>query len=171
MTAENDATSLLYRYTSEEGLLGIIENDNIRATHVRFLNDYTEFRHAFREGLPKDLDGTARRVVEGMLSERNRSPILGIIEGPTSTYDAFVCSFTALPQSGGDPGDRLSQWRGYSHASQGFSLGFDKTLLEKQIQFDNAHAKAGILNASTRTKRRFDFFRIWDALPLHDLLS
>jgi len=171
MTAENDSTGLLYHYTSEEGLLGIIENDNMRATHVRFLNDYTEFRQAFkeeyvgaltdafREGLPEDLDGTARRVVEGMLSERNRSPILGIIEGPTSTYEAFVCSFTALPQSGGDPGDRLSQWRGYSHASQGFSLGFDKTLLEKQIQFDNAHAKAGILECIYEDKEKVRFFQ------------
>ena len=171
MTAENDATGLLYHHTSEEGLLGIVENDNIRATHVRFLNDYTEFRQAFkeeyvgaltdafREGLPEDLDGTARRVVEGMLSERNRSPILGIIEGPTSTYEAFVCSFTALPQSGGDPGDRLSQWRGYSHGSQGFSLGFDKTLLEKQIQFDNAHAKAGILECIYEDKEKVRFFQ------------
>ena len=85
---------LLYHYTFEEGLQGITEYYNIRATHVRFLNDYTEFRQAFqeeyvgaladafREGLPEDLDNTARRVVEGMLSKRDHSSILGIIEDP-----------------------------------------------------------------------------------------
>jgi hypothetical protein len=162
---------LLYHYTSEDGLLGIIESDNIRATHVRFLNDYTEFRQAFkeeyvgvladafRERLPEHLDDAARRIVEGILSKRNHSPILRIVDDPSSTYEAFVCSFTALPQSGGDPGDRLSQWRGYSHASQGFSLGFDKTLLEKQIQFDNPHAKAGLLECIYGDEEKVRFFQ------------
>src|SRR5208283_5453847 len=108
-----ETAGLLYHYTSEEGLHGIIESDNIRATHVRFLNDYTEFRQAFkeayvaaltdafREGLPKDLDETARQAIEGMLSKRNRAPILAIIDNPTSTHETFVCSFTTLPESSG----------------------------------------------------------------------
>jgi hypothetical protein len=161
---------LLYHYTSEEGLIGIIEYDNIRATHVRFLNDYTEFRQAFkeeyvealtdafREGLPEDLDTTARKVVEGMLSSRNRLSILEIIEDPT--HEVFVCSFTSSNLSGGDdPGDRLSQWRGYSQASQGFSMGFDRTPLEKQIQFDRPRAKAGLVECIYVDKEKAQFFQ------------
>jgi hypothetical protein len=169
------AIGLLYHYTCEAGLQGIIESGRIWATHVRFLNDYTEFRQAFtevyvealtegfREGLPADIDSTARRVIEGELS--NHRGILGIIEDSGRAMDAFVCSFTTLlkpspeEQPGPDPGDRLSQWRGYSHSAQGFSLGFDKVFLEKQIGLDNAHAKAGVFECIYEDKDKRPFFQ------------
>jgi hypothetical protein len=165
------AIGLLYHYTSKVGLQGIIESDRIGATHVRFLNDYTEFRQAFnevyvealteafREGLPADMDSTGRRVIEGVLSKRNRRGILRIIEDSGSATDAFVCSFTTLPQRGPDPGDRLSQWRGYSHSGQGFSLGFDKVLLEKQIELDNPGAKAGVVECIYEDAEKLSFFQ------------
>jgi len=128
---------LLYHYTTEAGLIGIIEHDNLRATHVRFLNDWTEFREAFTEryvrtlvdsfqaGLPADLPPDARLVINNMVSRR-APEILEIVVGPDSFNDTFVCSFTSASQDSGDPGDRLSQWRGYTPATQGFSLGFDR---------------------------------------------
>src|SRR5271167_3349960 len=100
------AIGLLYHYTSEVGLQGIIESDRLWATHVRFLNDYTEFREAFnevyvealtdafRDGLPSDIDNTGRLVIEGLLSKRNRGGILQIIENSGLATDAFVCSLT-----------------------------------------------------------------------------
>src|ERR1035438_9218885 len=98
-----------------------------------------------------------------MLSKRNLPTILESIEFSGLTNEAFVCSFatgvSAIPQPGGDPGDRLSQWRGYSHSSQGFSLGFDKELLEKQIQFDDPHAKAALLECIYKDKAKVRFFQ------------
>jgi Protein of unknown function (DUF2971) len=148
VTADCD---LLYHYTSNEGLQGIIENDNIWATHIRFLNDYTEFIQAFKEeylgaltdsflaGLPESVDEKARQMIKVVLSKRRFPGLQKIIE--SNGHESFVCSFTgttpginAAPQSRGDPGDRLSQWRGYSRSSQGFSLGFDRELLKKQIE-------------------------------------
>ena len=38
---------VLYHYTTEAGLTGIVESDTIGATDVHFLNDWTEFRVAF----------------------------------------------------------------------------------------------------------------------------
>jgi hypothetical protein len=166
---------LLYHYTSEQGLLGIIGNNNIRATHIRFLNDWTELREAFTEkyvqilvdsfrvGLPKHFDENARRIMDGMLSERNNAKILDIIESPKSTNETFVCCFTASAgtsrQPGEDPGDRLSQWRGYSHSEQGFSLGFDEDLLRKRIELDNPHAKAALLRCVYGNEERTLFFK------------
>jgi hypothetical protein len=145
---------LLCHYTSEDGLEGIIENDNIRATHVRFLNDWTEFREAFTERylrvlidsfraqLPVDLDPTARQVIDSVLSKRT-GEILDIIELSDTSNETFVSSFTsATPEDSADPGDRLSQRRGYANTSQGYSLGFDKTLLQKQIGINNKKAQA-----------------------------
>lgn len=165
------AIGLLYHYTSDVGLQGIVESDRIWATHIRFLNDYTEFRQAFnevyvealtetfRQGLPADLDSTARLVIEGLFSERNRGGILRIIEGSEASKDAFACSFTTLPQPGPDPGDRLSQWRGYSHSAQGFSLGFDRVLLENQIALDNPGAKASIIECIYNDAEKLSFFQ------------
>jgi hypothetical protein len=113
--------NLLYHYTSEAGLRGILESDRIWATDVRFLNDDTEFQRAFndkylqivieafRTSMRKDIDSEAARIINGMLSARNHAPILELIEKSKETNDTFVCSFSR-PQDGGfDPGDRLSQ--------------------------------------------------------------
>jgi hypothetical protein len=167
--------TLLYHYTSAEGVLGIIESDNIRATHVRFLNDWREFREAFQDeyvetladsfllGLPEDVDEAARRIVERVLSERNIPSILAIIEASGSARETFACSFTGggniTLQSGGDPGDRLSQWRGYAHSSQGFSLGFDRDLLKKRVERDDSQAKVDLLECIYDHDKNIPFFQ------------
>jgi hypothetical protein len=98
---------LLYHYTTEAGLVGIIGSDDLRATHVRFLNDWTEFREAlterylrilldsFRAGLPADLPSTARLVIDSMISRR-APEILQVIVGSDSANDTFVCSFRGI---------------------------------------------------------------------------
>jgi len=134
---------VLYHYTPQAGLLGIVASDSIWATDIYALNDWTEFRHvfktdsmqvlvdAFRSGLPDDIDANAKQVfIERVLAERNFSTLLDIIKADPPYGErtgVFVCSLTAS-------GDLLSQWRGYSYSSQGFSLGFDSTLLKKQLQ-------------------------------------
>jgi DUF2971 family protein len=135
---------VLYHYTSQAGLLGIVASDSIWATDIYALNDWTEFQHvfktasvqvlvhAFKSGLPDDIDANAKQmVIERVLAERNFPVLLDIIKAERPPYGerkgVFVCSFTAS-------GDLLSQWRGYSYSSQGFSLGFDSTLLKKQSQ-------------------------------------
>jgi hypothetical protein len=172
MSSPVPANDLLYHYTSESGLKGIIESDSVWATHIRFLNDYTEFRQAFRDkyvetlidafrmGMRKDIDDIAAKVIEGVLAKRNHAGILEIIEGSTTNNETFVCSFTSSSGDGFDPGDRLSQWRGYSHSSQGFSLGFDKEALQKQIALDERGAKAAVLECIYEdTGEEFSFFQ------------
>jgi hypothetical protein len=134
---------ILYHYTSQAGLLGILASDRIWATDIHALNDWTEFRllfatgsmqllvDAFNSGLPDDIDVDAKKMmIECVLAERNFPELLKIIKADPPRGErkgVFVCSFTAA-------GDLLSQWRGYSYSSQGFSLGFDTTLLKKQLE-------------------------------------
>jgi hypothetical protein len=40
-------SDLLYHYTTQEGLLGILESKSLRATWIHYLNDSREFWHAF----------------------------------------------------------------------------------------------------------------------------
>lgn len=172
MSSPASASDLLYHYTSESGLKGIVESGSLWATHIRFLNDYTEFRQAFRDryvevlteafrkGRRNDIDPVAAQVIDGVLAKRNHSAILETIEGSAARNEIFVCSFTSSLGDGFDPGDRLSQWRGYSHSSQGFSLGFDKEALQKQIALDERGAKASVLECIYEgTGADFSFFQ------------
>jgi hypothetical protein len=137
---------IVYHYTSQAGLLGILASDRIWATDIYALNDWTEFRllftnaamqllvDTFRSELPEDIDADAKTIfIERVLAERNFPKLLEIIKADPPYGErkgVFVCSFTAA-------GDLLSQWRGYSHSSQGFSLGFDTARLKKQLEAVN----------------------------------
>jgi hypothetical protein len=161
--------NLLYHYTTEAGLTGIIESDTIRATDVRFLNDWTEFRVAFTEtyvrvlldsfyaGLPAGLPVDARVLMDRIVSKR-AAEILDIIADSQTANDTFVCSFTsAAVLGGGDPGDRLSQWRAYG-GTEGFSLGFDMASLKSRVEIDNPKAKAMLRQCVYEEAEKIAFF-------------
>lgn len=147
---------LLYHYTSVDGFLGILDSDCIRATHIRYLNDSREFVDALEHmgGLVDHLviefdrcKADFSRALESAGDrfsgefERLRDSLraglgefLHSINSPLSGRSgAYVASFTddsALESSaGGEPGDRLSQWRAYGGSGRGVSLGFDHDAL------------------------------------------
>lgn len=120
---------LLYHYTTLDGLLGILDSDSIRATHIRYLNDRAELKDAFERGYPK-------LVIKALFPdiEENDADKLSNIVNPTGDkFHAYIVSFTDEKFIDGDdtfqPGDRLSQWRAYSGSTGGFSLGFDPKCL------------------------------------------
>ncbi len=101
----------LYHYTTQTGLLGIIDSREMWTTHHQCLNDPKEFVHAkelFREELaargPSPITEAMQRTLHG--------------EGFESV-NMYVASFSEDP-------DSLSQWRAYGGPTSGFSLGFDR---------------------------------------------
>ena len=115
----------LYHYTTQTGLLGIIKDRQIWATHTQYLNDRREFLHAV------DL---VRREIERLLNEQNtgageasatRTEALNGMHGALSLspeqINVCVCSFS-------EDGDSLSQWRAYG-GSSGFAIGFSPEVL------------------------------------------
>jgi hypothetical protein len=117
----------LWHYTSIAAMQSIIEDGLMYATDARFLNDREELIHAAKfsdrliqeQSLPEQVVSFARlhvaRTFEVFLSEKNPAR-------------RFVTCFTTKP-------DDLSQWRAYSGASIGASLGFDfrKALLPREL--------------------------------------
>jgi hypothetical protein len=110
---------LLYHYTTQSGLLGILKSKKIWATHTQYLNDQLEFQHAvsiakqelFNMGLgPPHHDN--RDLLEEMKD--------GIED--IESINVCVCSFS-------EAGDILSQWRAYGGGSSSFSIGFSGTYL------------------------------------------
>ena len=126
---------LLYHYTDQRGLIGILGDKKIWATNIRYLNDTQEGRIIFSLlfdelssrsnagplfealGINKDEDSPHDEVVDEAILSRG----LAVSTWVTS-QSVFVTSFSAR-------GDSLSQWRAYSGRSGGYSLGFEKDYL------------------------------------------
>ncbi len=115
---------LLYHYTDQKGLLGIVKGDKkeIWATHHQYLNDTQEYLHAkglIRDEIELRLGGAepdARSLLEAMRSA---------LDGPgNEDVNLYVASFS-------EDGDSLPQWRAYG----GFALGFwgDRLVLPKRF--------------------------------------
>jgi hypothetical protein len=114
---ENDAPKhegLLYHYTTQEGLLGILESKQLWATHYRYLNDASEGQIVSK----LLFDELANRIGdEGVISQGET------ILSEITSQDVYVTSFS-------EDGNLLSQWRAYSGNFGGYSIGFSTNYLE-----------------------------------------
>src|SRR5208283_505578 len=125
---------LLYHYTDQCALHNILDKQEIWATHVRYLNDESEFVLAWEQ--LRDIFYELIRASDYQHKDAIIKVFTSIhatfLERPNlTTY--FVWCLTddeLIPDSAGD---RLSQWRGYSKGKQGFSLGLDVRLLSRSF--------------------------------------
>jgi len=127
----------LYHYTSQDGLLGIIQSRSLWATNISYMNDATEFDLSL--GLLKDrlfdevdeigfaAANPARSTRPDHIKERANTlwKIANRISGSSICITCFC-----------EHGDLLSQWRGYSGGGCGYSLAFRISEL-KQIASDS----------------------------------
>jgi hypothetical protein len=115
----------IFHYTSQEGLLGIVNDKAIWLSSIRHLSDATEFGYA--------LDLVRRKLIHK----------LGLERGPLRSYYGSVLErldgieyMTLLVGSFSESADLLSQWRAYTPSGIGFSIGFEydhlKSMAEKQ---------------------------------------
>lgn len=105
----------LYHYTSLHALKGIVRDRSLWATDIYYLNDAAELRY-----LAQLLQGDiARRVEDGTQKERLYKQFHQWLSIRLSGHGhrVFVVCFT-------ERGNLLSQWRGYTPAGKGLSLGF-----------------------------------------------
>ena len=123
----------LYHYTTQAGLLGIINDRQIWATHTQYLNDRREFLHAVdlvRGEIQRLLDeqdagsgessATRSEALKKMLYSMSLSP---------EHINVCVCSFS-------EDSDSLPQWRAYG-GSSGFAIGFSTEVLGAAVQKQN----------------------------------
>jgi hypothetical protein len=105
---------LLYHYTSQSTMLKILDSKSFWATHIRYLNDSSEFNYAF--GI---LQEALEIVRSKSLSNPQRSFLDAVLQHITriEEHNVYVVCFSEVP-------DLLSQWRGYSPNGSGVSLAF-----------------------------------------------
>jgi hypothetical protein len=117
-----DFPTVLYHYTTQVGLLGILESRYIWATKIQFMNDATEFRTAI-ETVATELRSRAPDPFDPSPEHARVDALFDQLSAVEST-DVFVISLT-------EEGDQLSQWRAYSGRHSGFAIGFDVATLCK----------------------------------------
>jgi hypothetical protein len=109
----------LYHYTDQRGLLGIIENVELWATKVQYMNDATEFGRAV------DLAKMRLRTRADNTKAQGDAEFLNtIIDNLDSISHTNICSVSFCRNP-----DLLSQWRGYSGSGGGYAIGFCSTAL------------------------------------------
>jgi len=120
---------LIYHYTNDVGLKGIVESGKLWLTEVSSLNDPSELNHGF---------GVAVRELKGMvINEPTESQkfaadleLVAAKDTIQKSADFFICSFSLC-------GDDLGQWRAYADNGRGFALGFDAAAFEAGSQLDS----------------------------------
>jgi len=113
---------ILYHYTDDAGLKGILESGTLRLTDVSNLNDPSELNHGFSHAV----EIINRRAAAGPLESKIFAQQFErfLIDGGIDTVaHYFVGCFSAA-------GDELGQWRAYADNGRGFALAFDTVLLE-----------------------------------------
>ena len=110
----------LYHYTSQSGLIGIVKNKSIWATHLYHLNDSSEFVYAFdlmNHKILKLREEVVNTVSVQYSLYRDMEQALQTYRKLPRRMGLFVGSFS-------EDGDLLSQWRGYCPDGFGYSIGF-----------------------------------------------
>ena len=121
--ASKEPPPIIYHYTNDMGLRGILESGCFWLTDVFDLNDPSELNHGFSQAV-KVLNARAAtgppetprfaRLFEAFARE-------GAVQ---KIAHFFVCSFSAHK-------DDLGQWRAYADNGRGYAMAFDAKTLEQ----------------------------------------
>ncbi|MBB3932598.1 hypothetical protein GGR25_003656 [Kaistia hirudinis] len=133
----------LFHYTSIRGLLGIVESNNIHASHIEFMNDRKELIYADEIIRPMMSQEFERRFVELQnaslmtnnfemkdLCDKETSNLLSSIRLVSNRLSPlFVTSFCRAETQHSAEHGLLSQWRSYGDG--GVAIVFDTKKLKK----------------------------------------
>jgi hypothetical protein len=115
--------SILYHYTTQSGLLGIISGKDIWASHTQYLNDASEFRHAL-DLVKEELSAMESEGIRDETARKRLVEMHAALSPGMEGINVCVCSFS-------ERGDVLSQWRAYGGSASGFAIGFSGEFLRE----------------------------------------
>jgi hypothetical protein len=146
---------LVYHYTDDNGLKGILENGNLWFTDIFNLNDPTEIAHGFKKAVEL-LDRLTRprmpiheTFVSGFANFADKG-------GLGAAANFFTCSFSLAS-------DDLGQWRAYADNGQGYALGFDAKELDESFTGDHKNNPSTFLVTYDDAKLEKLFWEIINA--------
>jgi hypothetical protein len=111
---------IVYHYTNDAGLRGILQSGRIWLTDIFALNDPSELRH----GLSRATIILSEKAANGPPeSKLFATDFAALNKALNQSAHYFVCSFS-------EAGDDLGQWRAYADNGRGYALGFSTQALE-----------------------------------------
>lgn len=128
---------IIYHYTNDQGLRGILESGEIWLSDIFNLNDPSELSHGFSHAVNILNSKAENGPPESKQFAKNFAAFHR--GGMRETAHYFVCSFSM-------DGDDLGQWRAYADNGRGYALGFDAKALENAFVYENGQPS---LNNST----------------------
>ena len=139
LNAENEIekrTNLIYHYTDENGLWGILSSGTIRATNIFSLNDPNELKHGLEiaqlvfEDKAKELSNFEKEFVRKfrVFTQKKSKDLVNL----------YCLSFSLHY-------DELSQWRSYANDGKGFAIGFNKNKIENYLKSEINETNGGFL--------------------------
>jgi hypothetical protein len=120
-------SSVIFHYTSQDGLLGIIRSKSIWASSIRHLSDSAEFSYTVE---------LVRGKLKQKLLQSNPRALTNYYAALLSRLEA-IKDMTLFVTSFSEHGDLLSQWRAYTQNGIGFSVGFEYDHLQKLAEAHN----------------------------------
>ncbi|MCV3771439.1 DUF2971 domain-containing protein [Enterobacter sp. RD4-1-1] len=121
----------IFHYTDLNGLKGILDNNSLWATNIRFLNDENESVHGCL-----CFKNTIEHLNEDIVSEREKIVLRGAIDlymGEDVYFSKYMKNVYSISFCRSN--DKLSQWRGYGNM-QGVCLEFDENLLINNLDYE-----------------------------------
>lgn len=120
--ASSDIDSLVWHYTNSAGVLGMVGDRQLWATHYQFVNDKQE-GSVFDEAMSALLNSDELDFPEQDLLKRlYRPPEAGVESGFTR-----VTGQNRFLLCGSASGDELTLWRNYAREDVSYAVGFDPT--------------------------------------------
>jgi hypothetical protein len=132
---------LAFHYTTQSGLMGILQSQMLHATHFAFLNDYNEM-YELKPRLFQIVLPIAKSVCNDVAEAKRRAKhivdllyrvTLGLSCG-TKFFQPFVASFCGHEDYEKENG-QLSQWRAYGKES-GYAIAFDVEQLTESLKLE-----------------------------------
>lgn len=112
---------IIYHYTNDVGLRGILESGRLWLTDIFNLNDPSELEY----GVSKAVDILKNKAGSSCAEIEEFTRHIDDFKLETASY--FICSFSFC-------GNDLGQWRAYADNGRGYALGFDTKSLQKAFK-------------------------------------
>ncbi len=120
---------VIYHYTTQDGLIGILKESALWATKIHYMNDASELIEPFRIANAQLRTLVSQLDAEGAKDKKTtKEIILRILDDIRIYRHSNICVASFCTK-----GDLLSQWRGYGIPGSAYSIGFDRENLVKTI--------------------------------------
>lgn len=121
--SSHDYTPIMFHYTNDIGLKGIINSGNLWLTDMFSLNDPSELQYGYSVAA----DILAAKAKGDTFAEHFAAQFgINLKNAFQDQIHFFCCSFSKV-------GNNLGQWRAYANDGNGFAIGFDCAKLQPKF--------------------------------------